>query len=646
MKDQEAKLREFAKKHAPRERKEQWAHEEVKEKYGDMVPDVTPDNIDPVDAEIDDLLARVRIEEAYTRWCDKAGTFEMRIGSRPEGIMIRCPIPGHEDATPSASMNIDKGVWHCHACEQGGDAYDLAAWHFGFDVPGYKQGENFPKLREAMAQDLGLVVVRSGGEEWYEDAPESSSAEHPSPHDTRDEPAPEPDNVVELTTPLTVRRSANLTDWENNIVKAPAIGWEKTVARGTFLWDYMVESTKDNYPTNYHLWNGLLLLGMANGRYMQLESGNGRIKSNLYICHYGGTATGKSMAFALAKDVMIEALPYISSAHSSGARYIGNPASPEAIHDAFHKELDDGSGQKEPSAVNAVIYADEFATVLQRRQGNDIKPALTEFYSARGPQVRTRANGDDVWIEEPFCSFVTGTQPRVIRRYLTQSDADSGFLNRIIFACADYMPWRSILLGQQYNVTKLADELRSIWRWAEHNEGIITFTEEGYERFLDLSMERIQPMFDVDSDSDDEIIAFTSRIELHLLKLLLLMAINEAEVEIGSELVERTVDGFLPALVMSYSAVKKDIERDETEENMQRIIEAIEALNVRGYPPSKRDIRRSRLRHKSPDAFHKAFESAEKLGLIKTINYTGENGRRYQRVVIGDDSDHQVELED
>ena len=39
--------------------------------------------------------------------------------------MIRCPLPGHEDKHPSCSVNTDKGVWKCFACDKGGGYKDL-----------------------------------------------------------------------------------------------------------------------------------------------------------------------------------------------------------------------------------------------------------------------------------------------------------------------------------------------------------------------------------------------------------------------------------------------------------------------------------------------------------------------------------------
>lgn len=36
-----------------------------------------------------------------------------------------CPIPEHEDANPSASVNEEACRWRCHTCDRGGDVWDL-----------------------------------------------------------------------------------------------------------------------------------------------------------------------------------------------------------------------------------------------------------------------------------------------------------------------------------------------------------------------------------------------------------------------------------------------------------------------------------------------------------------------------------------
>lgn len=38
---------------------------------------------------------------------------------------IPCPLPSHEDSYPSCSINWERGLWNCHVCAEGGDAWTL-----------------------------------------------------------------------------------------------------------------------------------------------------------------------------------------------------------------------------------------------------------------------------------------------------------------------------------------------------------------------------------------------------------------------------------------------------------------------------------------------------------------------------------------
>jgi DNA primase len=45
----------------------------------------------------------------------------------------RCLIPGHEDRSPSFTVNPEKNVWFCHGCLRGGDVVELARLAWGYD---------------------------------------------------------------------------------------------------------------------------------------------------------------------------------------------------------------------------------------------------------------------------------------------------------------------------------------------------------------------------------------------------------------------------------------------------------------------------------------------------------------------------------
>ena len=53
-----------------------------------------------------------------------------RIGAERVG---QCPLPDHEDKTPSFTVNPEKNVWFCHGCQRGGDVVELARFAWGYE---------------------------------------------------------------------------------------------------------------------------------------------------------------------------------------------------------------------------------------------------------------------------------------------------------------------------------------------------------------------------------------------------------------------------------------------------------------------------------------------------------------------------------
>ena len=55
-----------------------------------------------------------------------------RYGAR---TVARCPLPGHDDRSPSFTVYLETNSWWCFGCLRGGDVVDLAAaaWSYGDD---------------------------------------------------------------------------------------------------------------------------------------------------------------------------------------------------------------------------------------------------------------------------------------------------------------------------------------------------------------------------------------------------------------------------------------------------------------------------------------------------------------------------------
>jgi hypothetical protein len=49
----------------------------------------------------------------------------VELPARAEDVAIRCFLEGHEDGSPSCSVNTDTDLWRCHGCdERRGDSGD------------------------------------------------------------------------------------------------------------------------------------------------------------------------------------------------------------------------------------------------------------------------------------------------------------------------------------------------------------------------------------------------------------------------------------------------------------------------------------------------------------------------------------------
>jgi len=77
---------------------------------------------------IDAAKEAVPVIDLADRLCGPGGL--RRVGKEWVG---RCPLPNHEDRSPSFTVNPEKNVFFCHGCLRGGDAVELARLAWGYD---------------------------------------------------------------------------------------------------------------------------------------------------------------------------------------------------------------------------------------------------------------------------------------------------------------------------------------------------------------------------------------------------------------------------------------------------------------------------------------------------------------------------------
>jgi hypothetical protein len=596
------------------------------------------------DDEIDAVVDGVDIIDAYIRWC---GKMVPNPGGKRESIMISCPKPDHADRTPSAWINLDKQTWFCGPCDEGGDKLDIAAYHFGFPVPGYKTGKNFPELRKRIAEDLGYVVKRSpAGTEYVERieretdvAPTLQDEAPPTQNETDDEPktdfarkvsearalrlvptgdhaegdgssstavpaAPAPSNdktagqpaadVPSAPAPAAPAQPApSIVAFPSAVLESeeeieyPSIDWRKIIPPDTFLRRFMDITSRDDLPEEFYFWLGMTALGFAVGRSTVLTD-SPPVTANLYVCLFGRSGLGKSRSTKVLTELLGEALPYDhDDPNSTGTYMIPSPGSAEALIDSFSREVPDPSDPKKIAyyaPVRGLIRFDELSTLTGRgsRAGSTMKPTLMEFYDAYNRvELRSRGQGH-VIAELPFASAVTTTQPRAIRSLLAQSDADSGFVNRWIFACGPAKP--KVSFGRvPINIHPCVEMLKSVRGWASKIREI-RMSAEALDYWDGVFHGIIEPA----RNTTDE--TLLTRTDLHLKKIMLLFALDRHEEEVS---LTTAMDAFhlWDYLRSSYSLLAGEIGMGDLEAARSAIKTAIE----RYYGKHSRGISRREL---------------------------------------------------
>lgn len=81
-------------------------------------------------------------------------TYVEALTGRPlgPGRKIPCPLPGHEDRTPSFQVYTDAG-WHCFGCGNGGSLYTLAGLLWGYPTP--LRGHSFVEVKRRLLERFG-----------------------------------------------------------------------------------------------------------------------------------------------------------------------------------------------------------------------------------------------------------------------------------------------------------------------------------------------------------------------------------------------------------------------------------------------------------------------------------------------------------
>ncbi len=592
----------------------------------DLIPDIDEDEHEP--DELSPILDNIGILEAYTRWCGKSTPAG---GKRTESIMVSCPNPAHPDHNPSAWLNTEKDVWFCGSCQEGGDKYDIAAWHF--NMPGYQEPSVFPELRKRMAADFGYHITRTlGGNVVVMPPPSTNGASAPSGENPPPEPVlshlPAPADSTSRTAPIgpSTSPAQHEPDSSSVVVSGPfgtlevakgfdsslvSIPWRDIVRPGTFLYEWMAQTSLSDEPNEYLFWLGMMGLGCAAGNNVLLDDAP-KIRGNLMVCLIGSSGSRKSRALGRLGDFVERVLPYDHAEEEcSGTYWMPTPGSGEALVDMFSKPIYDDVNPSMVigyAPVRGVVRFGELTELTSRsaRAGNVIKPTIMDFYDrAKMISTANRKHGV-VQAEHHFCQVVTTTQPKAVREIIERNDVDSGFMNRWIFAKAIEKPRQAI--GARNVDLRLAEDLMSeIRAWASPRT--VSYLPEGLAAATEVIEQKIF------TEQDDER-PMLGRLDLTFKKILLLLAVNERSAVITKTIVDQATH-LLPYLIHTYDVVDRHVGFGPFEDCCDEVLDCITDFQAKmGRGPTMQQIRTRVSKRFNAELLARAAKALMSVGTV------------------------------
>lgn len=565
--------------------------------------------------------------EAYKRWIGK----QPIKGTKGE-VKIRCPLPDHEDKHPSATLNINEGLWHCHACQIGGDKFHLAAIHFGYDFNDI-HGPSFADLKIAMAEDLGWQsaglgpkgeprFVKPGTAERIIEQLEQAPQPPPEPKSTDDD---------EVT-----------FDWREVIkdVQSP-------------LYEWMHQMAPTDLPDEFLFFTGLQMMAMAGGRDIYIDSVP-EIYPSLYMLLIGPTSAGKSRCCEMVSRSLAAALPFdASSDEPDGVLISGKPASGEALVTVLSPPVEAVDDDGKPLAarrVKAWIRIDEFSEIAQRskRTGDITEAVLMQLHDTPPALTITRAKRSDASEAlEPFACVISTVQPAVLNHYVQSSDVHSGYANRWLPIMTTKLKRQQVVHRHRPDLDTFHQRLTDRQRWARdpRTNGAITFTSEAAEQWEQFFQENITPL---KSNEHDPLSSMWGRIELHLQKIMLCFCINEKRTVIDEDLLWRVL-ALWPYISRTENRTITRIEVDEKEDYIERMREVLREhaqpieLDAEHTELAMKlsDFNQALTRHRriSTHAYNAALKQLEEKGEAFRLTVKTKRGRPPTFVVWRPDTD-------
>lgn len=410
----------------------------------------------------------------------------------------------------------------------------------------------------------------------------------------------------------------------------PSFPWREALVgqEDTFLWKWCEATSHDYSPEEYHLFSGLLLLGLAAGRDVIMADGTRPVMANLSICYLGKTGSGKSSAQNYIAKAIMDVMPENDlGIMVEGARFIGEVASGEALIGEFQKVVTGSVTGHVP--IKGYVEFSELAGLLAKGStlGSTLKTKMMDFIDGK-PFISnsSQTHGRKVAMNA-FAAFSTSSQPRALRKLLDGQDTASGYLNRWMYVAGPMKERPSFFGGPQVDLRPAFNKLAAITIDAQRKSP----TNPPREIFVSPEAAAAFNMFfapvnSLIQSSDNDIIA---RLEIHYKKIMLCHALNRhgATIEpVDVAFVER----LHPYILQNFKLVGAQIGRSQGQEFVDRVLNYIKRKEVEMGMGPNRSMLNDAMKTKNIGIkqVNEAVDTLVRAGAIEEFKVqTGKAGR-------------------
>lgn len=311
---------------------------------------------------------------------------------------------------------------------------------------------------------------------------------------------------------------------------------------------------------------------------------------------------------------------------------VSTPSSAEALIQQFSKPVKDDpivmSRITGYAPVRGIVEFAELSLLMGRseRAGNVLKPTLHDFYDAKSSISSVSVSNGDNRAEGAFASVFTTSQPDALKDLLRKSDADSGFLNRWIFASGK--PKQRVPIGgATIDLSACIPLLKLIQSWPMLGVTLghakqVQWSERAARRMSEFLLDTIYPMQQRDTTG------FLSRLDLMYKKLVLLFSINMMDNEVTYETVEKVIS-MHNYIVAAYAIPQSKIGGSLINEVHAEIERHVRALTKKLGGPTLRELGQRLKRKQYPiDLISKVLKIMVENGEVEPVSTVGTKGGR------------------